>query len=158
MLVDDKGYRLNVGIILTNAQCKLFWGQRVQLDAWQFPQGGLLNSETPMDGMYRELYEETGLHKDDVEVIAESSNWYSYELPKQFIRNHQTPVVIGQKQKWFLLRLLSSDDQINLTRSEKPEFANWTWVDYWSPIDEVIYFKQEVYKAALNEFAANLEI
>ena len=152
MRVDIKGYRLNVGIILVNDFGKLFWGQRVQLDAWQFPQGGLREGEDLLHGMYRELEEETGLLPEHVKILRESNDWYSYDLPSQYIRRNKSPLVIGQKQKWYLLKLIADDSCINLGASTRPEFINYTWVDSTIPAKEVIYFKQDVYKQVLEEF------
>ena len=152
-MIDSEGFRANVGIIITNAHGHVFWGRRVGKDAWQFPQGGMLFEENPLDAMYRELKEEVGLHPADVAVISESSRWYSYRLPKQFIRYHSKPLCIGQKQKWFLLRLKSGDDHVYLNSSDEPEFDRWRWVDYWYPLEEVIFFKRHVYQQVLQEFS-----
>ena len=102
--------------------------------------------------MYRELYEELGLKSDDVSLAQESSHWYHYDLPEKFQRPHQSPLCIGQKQKWFLLRLIKDDSVINLRTMSRPEFAHWEWVDYWTPVDRVIDFKQAVYTKVLTEF------
>lgn len=152
MRIDDAGFRLNVGIVLRNQNGKLFWGQRVQQDAWQFPQGGLKENESPLDGMYRELHEEVGLNPGDVKVVTETKNWHSYSLPKQFIRNHSLPKVLGQKQKWFLLELTANEESINLEIEERPEFSDWIWVEYWHPVKNVIFFKKQVYQNVLEEF------
>ncbi|NQY42367.1 MAG: RNA pyrophosphohydrolase [Legionellales bacterium] len=151
MYKDETGFRLNVGIVLMNQDKDVFWGQRIQKDAWQFPQGGLSKEETAVDGMYRELYEEIGLKKEDVEIIAESMDWYSYRIPKQFVR-HSGSKIFGQKQKWFLLRLIASEDKICLDNTLEPEFVSWAWVDYWYPIENVIFFKKKVYQKVLSEF------
>lgn len=151
MHVNSEGFRLNVGIVLTNGKSVLL-GQRVQQDSWQFPQGGLRVNESPIDGMYRELAEEVGLNRTDVKVLAESKGWFSYLLPKQFIRINKEPKVIGQKQKWFLVELLVDDSNIKLDTTAYPEFINWQWVDYWYPIEQVIYFKKQVYLDVLTEF------
>jgi putative (di)nucleoside polyphosphate hydrolase len=81
------------------------------------------------------------------------SEWITYDLPENLIRRYKRPVCIGQKQKWFLLRLTSHDKSVLLDAVERPEFDSWKWVDYWHPLDEVIYFKQDVYKQALTAFA-----
>lgn len=151
-MIDESGFRLNVGIILTNSQGQLFWGQRVGQDAWQFPQGGLQDQETLQQTLYRELHEEVGLKPEDVEVIAESKQWISYLLPERLVRVDTKPICIGQKQKWFLLRLLSDDNAIKLHENIKPEFDSWRWVSYWYPLHQVVAFKREVYRHALNEF------
>jgi putative (di)nucleoside polyphosphate hydrolase len=153
IMIDDEGYRLNVGIVICNQDNMLFWGRRIGQNSWQFPQGGMTSYETIEQTLLRELREETGLEKDDIEVITELSEWVSYDLPDNLIRRYKRPVCIGQKQKWFLLRLKSKDQKIALNISERPEFDSWKWVDYWHPLDDVIYFKRDVYKKALIEFA-----
>lgn len=153
-MVDKHGFRLNVGIILSNPSGHVFWGRRVgQHDAWQFPQGGIHHNETPQQAMYRELYEEIGLEPPHVKLLAESKNWLSYHLPKHLLRPQQKPFCIGQKQKWFLLRLVGDETAICFDRTQKPEFSSWCWVDYWHPVEQVIPFKKQVYKNALEEFA-----
>lgn len=152
-VIDERGYRLSVGIVVVNGDGKLLWAQRIgNPNAWQFPQGGLLLSETPREAMYRELAEELGLSPQDVECLGETKKWLSYRLPKQFQRHHTKPLCVGQKQKWFLLRLSVSDNQIQLDKSDSPEFDCWRWVDYWYPIKQVIKFKKAVYREVLKEF------
>ncbi|MEE9342000.1 MAG: RNA pyrophosphohydrolase [Gammaproteobacteria bacterium] len=152
-MIDSKGYRPNVGIILTNQEGQLLWARRVQQDAWQFPQGGIRQSESPQDAMYRELEEEIGLQSHHVQVLGSTRGWLRYRLPKKFIRHEQQPVCIGQKQIWFLLRFIGEERHVRLDLSDKPEFDNWRWVDYWYPLDEVVSFKRKVYQRALNELA-----
>lgn len=151
MVVDRKGFRLNVGIILANDEGRIFWGRRIGHDAWQFPQGGVSEQESLKQTMFRELHEEIGLEPQDVEILGVTKHWLRYRLPKQFIRRNKEPVVIGQKQKWFLLKLRTSEQKLRLDLSQSPEFDSWRWVDYWYPINEVIYFKKNVYKRALAE-------
>lgn len=151
MIVDRAGYRLNVGIILVNDSGRLFWGKRAGHDAWQFPQGGLAASETAPEAMYRELREEIGLEKEDVEVLGVTKRWLNYRLPKQYLRVNSKPLVIGQKQKWYLLRLISNEQKIRLDLSDSPEFDSWRWIDYQEPQEQVIFFKKQVYAQALKE-------
>ena len=151
-MIDSDGYRANVGIILTNDQGKLFWAKRVGADAWQFPQGGIRKNESVDDAMYRELLEETGLESHHVKVIARTGEWLRYQLPERYIRHNRKPVCIGQKQKWFLLRLLGDDSKVKLNRSQTPEFDSWHWIDFWKPVKEVVEFKRLVYKEALEYF------
>ncbi|EKE01827.1 MAG: hypothetical protein ACD_21C00040G0003 [uncultured bacterium] len=151
-MLDKEGYRLNVGIVLANKSGKLFWGKRIKSQGWQFPQGGVHPYETLEETMYRELDEEVGLAKKDVKILAITKRWLRYKLPTHMRRNLQTPVCIGQKQKWFLLLLTSGDNKIRLDASEKPEFNNWDWVEYWEPLKHVIYFKRNIYSKVLIEF------
>jgi len=111
------------------------------------------SDETPCEAMYRELAEEIGLRPDQVEIIGATRGWLRYRLPRQFIRRTSKPLCIGQKQVWFLLRILCSDKAVCLNHSEKPEFDLWRWVDYWQPLEEVVAFKRRVYRKALNELA-----
>lgn len=150
-MVDREGYRPNVGIILFNPGGKLFWARRIGEDAWQFPQGGIRSDETPEQALYRELGEEIGLNPDDVELVGCTSNWLRYRLPKRLVRQHRKPICIGQKQIWFLLKLVVSEGRVRLDATEKPEFDHWRWVDYEAPVNEVIEFKRDVYQRALNE-------
>lgn len=151
-VIDEDGFRQNVGIILTNEKGLLFWGRRVGQGAWQFPQGGIQEDEPLEEALYRELHEEVGLESKDVTILKESESWLSYRLPKRLVRD-ATPLCIGQKQKWFLLRLISSEQNIKLDISIKPEFDHWAWVSYWYPLHQVVNFKREVYRQALLEFA-----
>lgn len=155
-MIDTEGYRPNVGIILTNQQGQLLWAKRVNQDAWQFPQGGIQRDETPLAAMYRELEEEVGLLPEHVMVVACTRGWLRYRLPKRMIRQNSLPICIGQKQKWFLLALKSSDDQINLSLTDKPEFDHWEWVSYWYPLSKVVNFKRKVYRQALRELRPRL--
>ncbi|AFJ43155.1 MULTISPECIES: RNA pyrophosphohydrolase [Francisella] len=150
-MIDKSGYRANVAIVLLNRQNRVFWGQRKSRTSWQFPQGGVTTGETPLQAMYRELYEEVGLRPHDVEVIASTRDWFKYDIPDSLVRSKE-PVCIGQKQKWFLLRLKTSESNINLEANDSPEFDNWRWVSYWYPINHVVYFKQDVYRKALTYF------
>lgn len=151
-MIDDDGFRLNVGIILANKHKKLFWGKRVGQEAWQFPQGGVNDDETEEQTLFRELKEEVGLDQQDVSIIARSKNWLKYKLPKRLIRLDSSPICLGQKQLWYLLMLESDPKRIDLNRCHKPEFDNWYWVNYWFPLHQVVDFKREVYRQALLEF------
>jgi len=157
MIIDKAGYRLNVGIMLANKSGRLFWGKRIGHDSWQFPQGGLVSGETALEAMYRELYEEVGLSRTDVEVLGETKRWLKYRLPSQYIRHEAVPVVIGQKQKWYLLRLLASEQKIRLDLSDTPEFDSWRWIDAHDPGEQVIFFKKQVYTQALKELESLLK-
>lgn len=156
-VIDAEGFRANVGIILCHADGKLFWARRVGGRAgWQFPQGGMQPGETPEQALYRELAEEVGLGPEQVQVLAESRDWLSYRLPPRYQRHDSQPVCIGQKQRWFLLRSCDDEPQVCFDTSSTPEFDDWRWVDYWHPLDEVIFFKRRVYREVLTEFAPAL--
>ena len=150
-MIDSEGYRANVAIVLSNRQGQLFWAKRVGMDAWQFPQGGIRRNESSKKAMYRELYEETGLLPEHVKIIACTQDWLRYQLPKRFIRQHSSPVCIGQKQIWYMLELLADESEVRLDACKKPEFDHWRWVDFWQPVREVVDFKRKVYETALQE-------
>ena len=155
-VIDAEGFRSNVGIIICNAEQRLLWARRCGQNAWQFPQGGIQAQETPEQAMYRELSEETGLQPQQVEIIASTRPWLRYRLPKRYVRYDQEPVCIGQKQIWYLLRLVDKDEAINLDNGAKPEFDAWRWVSYWLPVRQVVFFKRGVYRKALSQFAGLL--
>jgi putative (di)nucleoside polyphosphate hydrolase len=151
MVIDRAGYRLNVGIVLTNESGRVFWGKRQGHDAWQFPQGGLNSGESALEAMFRELHEEVGLEQKDVEVLGVTKRWLKYRLPQQYLRHGSQPLVIGQKQKWYLLKLVTNDQKIRLDLYDSPEFDSWRWIDYDEPQEQVIFFKKQVYVQALKE-------
>lgn len=150
-MIDREGYRHNVGIILVNPRGKLFWARRIGEDSWQFPQGGIRADETPEEALFRELAEEVGLRPEDVEVVGWTQDWLRYRLPKRFVHQRRKPVCIGQKQRWFLLKLISHEERVRLDTSAKPEFDHWCWVDHEAPVNEVVSFKRNVYQRALDE-------
>ncbi len=155
-MIDSDGYRANVGIILSNQKGQVLWAQRMGQDAWQFPQGGVNPDETPEQAMFRELWEEVGLQQQDVELIASTNSWLRYKLPRRMVRHYSQPVCIGQKQKWFLLRLTSDESHLDLKATDDPEFEGWRWVDYWYPVKHVVYFKKRVYRCALQQLNKHL--
>ncbi|SES84664.1 8-oxo-dGTP pyrophosphatase MutT, NUDIX family [Thorsellia anophelis DSM 18579] len=129
------------------------WARRYAQNSWQFPQGGINPGETAEQAMYRELYEEVGLKPDNVKILAVSRVWLRYKLPKRMVRWDSKPLCIGQKQRWFLLELISPDEAVNMISNSKPEFDGYRWVTYWYPIRQVVSFKRDVYRRALKEFA-----
>ena len=150
-MLDRDGYRPNVGIILANGRDEVFWGKRVNQHAWQFPQGGIKHGEAPEQAMFRELEEETGLKPDHVRILGRTRQWLRYEVPDKWMRRDWRGSYRGQKQIWFLLRMLGRDCDVRLRTSDKPEFDAWRWHDYWVPLEAVIDFKREVYQLALTE-------
>jgi len=156
-VIDSDGFRPNVGIVLANDQGQVLWARRVGgRDAWQFPQGGIDEGESPEQALYRELHEEVGLSPESVEILGTTRGWLRYRLPRRFIRKDQNPVCVGQKQKWFLLRMVADDASVKLDLNDKPEFDHWQWVSYWYPLNQVISFKREVYRRAMKELALPL--
>lgn len=152
-MIDKAGYRFGVGIILVNDKRQVFFAKRVGMYAWQFPQGGMKEDETPEQTMFRELKEEVGLNPEDVQILACSRRWLRYRLPGRLVRHYAKPLCIGQKQKWFLLRLSNPAAVVDLNANNDPEFDSWSWVSYWYPLRQVVTFKRRVYVMALKEFA-----
>ena len=160
-MLDREGYRPNVGIVLLNSRNEVFWGKRVGQHSWQFPQGGIQHGESPEQAMYRELQEEVGLLPEHVQIIGRTRDWLRYDVPEEYLRRqHATRIhraaYRGQKQIWFLLRLVGLDSDIQLRATEHPEFDAWRWVPFWIQLDAVIGFKREVYQLALSELARYL--
>ena len=149
--IDNQGFRANVGIVLMRESRELFLGGRRDGRGWQFPQGGVRRNERPEEALFRELHEEIGLEPRDVELLASTARWLRYRLPRQYVRRRGGPLCIGQKQRWFLLRMVGDEARLRFDATPDPEFDSGRWVDYWSPVREVIYFKRAVYARALQE-------
>jgi len=152
-MIDPDGYRPNVGIVLMHPNGRVFWARRVQRDGWQFPQGGMRSDETPVEAMFRELREETGLRPEHVRVLGETPGWLRYRLPPGAIQRNQRLVCIGQKQVWFLLQFDGHERDLKLNAGDEPEFDHWRWVDFWYPLEHVVMFKRGVYARALHHLA-----
>ncbi len=152
-LIDAEGYRANVGIVLMRGAGEVFLGRRMGGRGWQFPQGGIRRGERLEQALYRELHEEIGLDRTDVEILGCTTRWLRYRLPPRYVRRNSLPLCIGQKQRWYLLRLKREEAQFDLARTTEPEFDQWRWVSFWEPVREVIYFKRPVYARALTELA-----
>jgi putative (di)nucleoside polyphosphate hydrolase len=155
-MLDREGFRPNVGIVLLNQKNQVFWGKRIRTHSWQFPQGGIDRGETPEQAMLRELHEEVGLQPEHVRIVARTRDWLRYEVPDRYVRRDARGHYKGQKQIWFLLRLVTPDWKLNLRATSHPEFDAWRWNDYWVPIDVVVEFKRGVYQLALTELARYL--
>ncbi len=155
-MIDSKGYRPNVGIILCNDDGRVFWAKRKGANSWQFPQGGIDENEDPETAMFRELWEETGLSSNDVQVLGRTRYWLRYRLPERYIRKNAVPRCIGQKQIWFILRMVCDESKVRFDCGQKQEFDNWRWVTFWYPLEDVVYFKKKVYRKALIELGSML--
>ena len=154
--IDSEGFRANVGIVLSRYDGQVFLGGRACQRGWPFPQGGIALGETAEAAMYRELHEEIGLAQTDVDVLGSTHGWLRYHLPKKYQRSNSLPLCVGQKQRWFLLRLTSDETRLRFDSTGEPEFDRWRWVDYWHPVREVIFFKRKVYAQALRELGQYL--
>lgn len=160
-MVDADGFRPNVGIVIANKRRtgQVLWARRIGgHDAWQFPQGGINDDESPEEAMYRELYEEVGLARDDVRILGRTKGWLRYRLPRRMRRHNSAPGFVGQKQKWFMLEMLAEDDCVQMDCGDKAEFDDWHWVSFWYPMTQVIDFKRDVYRRALCELAPHLPV
>ena len=150
---NDLYYRPCVGLMVVNTRKNFFTAQRLDFTstAWQMPQGGIDGSEEALHAAYRELSEETSITENDVELLAVSRGWFSYDLPKELVSKLWNGLYRVQKQKWFLMRFIGNDDDINLN-TEIPEFSCWRWSTRQQLIESIVPFKKDLYRAVLKEF------
>lgn len=151
----DLPYRPCVGVVLVNADGRIFAGQRKDspVAAWQMPQGGIDAGETPKTAALRELREETGVTGDLVEFVAKSPNWVTYDLPDDLVGKVWGGKYRGQRQRWFLFRYLGRDDQIDIA-TQHPEFSQWRWVTAEEMLAAIVPFKRAVYEDVVAAFRA----
>lgn len=144
-------YRSGVGIMLLNAENKVFAAKRIdtRAEAWQMPQGGIDEGENPETAAWREMLEEIGTN--NAELIAESQGWYNYDLPEDIQPTIWGGKYRGQQQKWFVMRFLGQDSEINI-ETDHPEFLEWKWVDMQSLPTLIVPFKRDLYQALVEEF------
>lgn len=154
----EKNYRPCVGIVLIN-NGSIFAGQRLDYksDAWQMPQGGIEENESPIRAAIRELKEETGIKKKHVKIILESKNWINYDLPKELIPKLWNGKFVGQSQKWFAMEFSGSDSDVNIN-TKNPEFSKWQWMTKNKLLDNIVPFKKRVYENILSQFSAQLNL
>ncbi|SIS85467.1 putative (di)nucleoside polyphosphate hydrolase [Roseivivax lentus] len=150
-------YRPCVGVVLANPAGEVFVGQRFETPepAWQMPQGGIDPGETPAEAALRELWEETGVPADLVRQEAETRDWLSYDLPHHIVPRIWKGRYRGQTQKWFLLRFLGEDDQVNIATAH-PEFSEWRWLPPDAVVEQIVPFKRPVYAAVIGELKEHL--
>ena len=147
-----KSYRKNVGLIVLNRNNQLLICRRKDQKTWQFPQGGIDSGESPQAAAYRELFEEVGIHKKEVQVIKKSDHWFDYDLPEKYQKRSDTMRKFkGQTQKWFMFKA-NTELNINLSNDVQQEFVDYKWVSFWYPISHIVPFKKDVYQNVLNEF------
>ena len=151
--IENLPYRANVGLMVLNKSGDVFVAQRLEhyANAWQMPQGGIDPGEDARAATLRELKEETGITRDKVTIVAETDGWITYELPADLIPKLWNGKYRGQKQKWFLLRFLGEDIDINI-ETEEPEFSAWKWITPSALPDVIVPFKRDVYIAVLEAF------
>lgn len=148
---ESLGYRPCVGVMLINADNRVWVGQRIDMvaEAWQMPQGGIDPGEEPLEAALRELEEEIGTAK--AEPIAETRGWLRYDLPDHLHGKLWGGRYRGQEQKWFLMRFLGPDADIDIA-TKHPEFAVWDWVEPERLPDLIVPFKRDLYRRVLDEF------
>mgnify|MGYP001816708186 CR=1 FL=1 len=146
-------YRPCVGVVLMNAHGKIFTGERIDTPgAWQMPQGGIDEGETPQDAALRELEEETGVSPDLVRLVGEHPDWVVYDLPDHLVGKLWKGRFRGQTQKWFLFLFQGEDNQIDITRHDH-EFARWRWSEPGDVTRDIVPFKRDVYEQVMQGFA-----
>ncbi|MCA2011471.1 RNA pyrophosphohydrolase [Pararhodobacter sp. CCB-MM2] len=155
--IEKLPYRPNVGVMLIDGRGMIFAAKRLDspVPAWQMPQGGIDEGEDARAAALRELQEETGVHPALVQVLDETPDWLAYDLPPELLGKMWKGRYRGQKQKWYLLRYLGRDDQIDLEQ-EHPEFSEWRWVGAEEMIEAIVPFKREIYKQVVAAFRAHL--
>ena len=144
-------YRPAVGIMLINRDRRVFAAQRIDMpsNAWQMPQGGIDEGETPLEAARRELLEETGT--DKAELVAEIREWLSYDLPVELVSVLWGGRFRGQTQKWFAFRFTGEDRDIDI-ETETPEFLAWRWVEMGALPELIVPFKRPLYRRIVEEF------
>ncbi len=144
-------YRPCAGIMLLNQSDRIFVGERLDKPgAWQMPQGGIDDGETPEQAAFRELEEEIGLPATGVDLITMSETWVYYDLPAELIGKVWKGRYCGQKQRWALMRLKTSDSNININTAH-PEFGAWKWTERDALVSEIVPFKRDVYQQVIND-------
>lgn len=147
-------YRPCVGLVLIGPGARVFGGQRIDSPgpAWQMPQGGIDPGESPAKAALRELEEETGVGPHLAELLGESRDWHDYDLPQDLVPRLWGGRYRGQRQKWFALRFLGTDDDIRIDRPH-PEFSRWGWFPPEALVDSAVPFKRDIYRRVFDEFA-----
>ncbi len=146
-------YRLGVGVMIFNNRGLIFAGERQQMsNAWQMPQGGIDEGESPDAAMVRELYEETGIVQAHIKIIKQSDEWLAYDLPPSLRGQFWHGRYVGQKQKWYLCHFLGEDKDVNIMAHDPAEFVQWTWLSTDELLARAVDFKKDLYKQIFNLF------
>ena len=142
--------RIGVGIVVLNSKNQVFVGKRKDnpFNNWQMPQGGVDLDEPLLIAMKRELKEETSIK--NIEVLKEFDQWFEYELPENLIGKIWKGKYRGQKQKWFIVRFIGPENEININ-TKNPEFIEWKWINMFLLPDLIVSFKKNIYKKVLDE-------
>jgi putative (di)nucleoside polyphosphate hydrolase len=145
-------YRPSVGLMILNDKLEIFVGRRVdsKTEAWQMPQGGIDDGEDPEIAALREMKEEIGT--DNAEIIAKTKQWYKYDLPNYLVSRLWNGRYRGQRQKWFLLRYLGKDEDINIAHHHDVEFSEWRWAKIEDLTQIIVPFKKSLYISVIEEF------
>jgi len=145
-------YRPCVGMMLLNSKGKVFVAKRIDMtaEAWQMPQGGIDEGEDVKNAALRELKEEIGT--DNVTIIDECENWLSYDLPDHLIGKVWKGRYRGQKMKWFVMRFIGDDNEINI-ETKHPEFSEWKWINMDNLADYIVPFKKEIYSTLVEKYS-----
>lgn len=157
MMTSALPYRPCAGLCIVNKDGLIFTGKRLDFksDAWQMPQGGIDDGETPEIAALRELTEETGILADHVEILAQTRDWLPYELPSELVGKLWGGQYRGQRQKWFCVKFLGDDRDINIVQDHQ-EFSEWKWMKAEDALNSIVPFKREIYGQVFQEFDAYL--
>ena len=157
MKSNPKDYRPNVGMMIINQKKEIFVGKRIDHPSnfWQMPQGGIDAQEIPSIAALREMEEEVGIKKNNVDLLTESKDWYYYSIPSDLAKTLWKGKYKGQRQKWFLYKFKGTDKDVNI-HTENPEFSDYKWVTKDFLVPNIVPFKKKIYEKLLLEFKGYL--
>ncbi|MEM9209968.1 MAG: RNA pyrophosphohydrolase [Pseudomonadota bacterium] len=151
-------YRPCAGVMLANNAGLVFAGQRIDnfTEAWQMPQGGIDPGEDPTEAALRELWEETGVTRNKVQLVASTQDWIPYDLPIELVPKLWGGKYRGQSQLWFLFRFLGQDADV-IIETEHPEFSSWIWMDLAVLPEKIVPFKRATYERVVAELSPKID-